>query len=99
MRNIDAETLKQTSNERNKTNQKNRELEKSLGIALQAIKRLEARVQANEKGKAREEQRKPVLDEGKKVNFFPTMETTAVGSRRTRRGRISLYKRRRETLH
>ena len=41
-RNMDAETLKQRNDERDRTDQKNRELEESLGIALQAIKRLEA---------------------------------------------------------
>ena len=48
LRNMDAEMLKQRSEDRNRTDQKNRELEDSLGIALQAIKRLEARVQADE---------------------------------------------------
>ena len=70
-RNMDAEMLKQWSEERDRTYQKNRQLEESLGIALQAIKRLEAIMQAKKLGKAREEQRKPVLEEGKKVNFFP----------------------------
>ena len=49
-RNMDAETLKQKSNERDRTDQKNRELEESLGIALQAIKRLKTRLQADELG-------------------------------------------------
>ena len=59
------------SDEIDRTDQKNRELEESLGKALQAIKRLEARVQADKICKSREEQRKPILDEGKKVDFFP----------------------------
>ena len=66
-RNMHAETLKQRSDERNRTDQKNRELEEWLGIALQAIKRLEARVQGDEMGKVREERKKPDLDE----DFFP----------------------------
>ena len=49
-RNMDAEKLKQRSDERDRTDQKNRELEESLEIALQAIKRLEARVQAEKMG-------------------------------------------------
>ena len=71
LRNMDAEMLKQRSKERDRTDQKNRELEGSLGIALQTIKRLEARVQAEEMDKAREGRRKIVQDEGKKVDFFP----------------------------
>ena len=74
LRNMDAERLKERSDERDRTDQKNRELEESLGIALQAIMRLEARVQANKIGKSREERRKPVLDEGKKVNFSPQLK-------------------------
>ena len=69
LRNMDAETLKQRRDERDRTDQKNRELEEYLGIALQATKRLEARVQANKMGKVREERRKTILDEGKKVDF------------------------------
>ena len=69
-RNMDAETLKQWREERDRTDQKNRELEESLGIALQAFKRLEAIIQVEKLGKAREEQRKPILEEGKKKDFF-----------------------------
>ena len=47
LRNMDAETLQRMSDERDRTDQKNRELEESLGIALQVIKRLEAREQAD----------------------------------------------------
>ena len=43
-RNMDAETLQQRSDERDRTDQKNRELEEALEMAIQAIKRLEARV-------------------------------------------------------
>ena len=69
-RNMDAETLQQRSDERDTTDQKNRELEEALGIALQTIKRLEGRVQADKMCKSRDEQRKPVLDAGKKLVFF-----------------------------
>ena len=67
LRNMDVETLKWRSNERDRTDQKNRELEESLGIALHAIKRLEEIMQAKKLGKAREEQRKTVLEEGKLI--------------------------------
>ena len=69
--NMEVEMLKQWDEERDRTDQRNRELEESLGIALQAIKRLEEIMQDKKLGKAREEQRKPVLEEGKKVDFFP----------------------------
>ena len=55
--------------------QKTRELEESLRIRLQVLQRLEARVQAAETCKQREEQRKPILDEEKKVDFFPQWKT------------------------
>ena len=68
---MDAETLKQRRDERDRTDQKNRELEELLRVALQAIKRLKARVQADEMFKSREEPRKSVLNERKKVDFSP----------------------------
>ena len=53
--NMEVEMLKQWDEERNRTDQRNRELEESLGIALQAIKRLEEIMQAEKLGKVREE--------------------------------------------
>ena len=61
--NMEVEMLKQWNKERDRTDLKNRELEESLGIALQAIKRLEEIMQAKKLGNAREKQRKPVLEE------------------------------------
>ena len=52
--NMDARTL-QMNNDRDKTDQKARELEGSLGMALQAIQRLEARTQELEKNKPKGE--------------------------------------------
>ena len=40
LRNMDAHTLQQMNNDRDKTDQKTRELEGSLGMALQAMQRL-----------------------------------------------------------
>ena len=57
----DAETLHTLSNEKDRADQRTREFEKALVIALQAIRRLEQE----------EEQRKPVLNKEKKINFFP----------------------------
>ena len=49
------------SNEKDSADQKRREFEEALVIALQAIRRLEQE----------EEQRKPILNEEKKIDFFP----------------------------
>ena len=49
LRNMDAHTLQRMNDDRDRTDQKTRELEGSLGMALQAIQRLEARTQAIEK--------------------------------------------------
>ena len=69
---MEVEMLKQWNEGRDRTDLKNRELEESLGIALQAIKKLEEMMQAENLGKAGEEQRKPVLEEEKKVDNFTT---------------------------
>ena len=55
--NMEVEMLKQWNEERDRTDLKNRELEESLGIALQAIKRLEKMIQAKKLGKAGKEHR------------------------------------------
>ena len=70
-RNKDAETLQQMIDRRDRADQKCRELGESLGIVLQAIQRLEAITQEKENCKSREEGRKPILDEEKKIDFFP----------------------------
>ena len=57
----DAETLQRMSDEKDNADQKCREFEEALVIALQAIGRLEQE----------EEQRKPVLNEKKTIDFFP----------------------------
>ena len=46
------------NNERDRADQRTKELEGSLGLALQAIKRLEVKVQASKTGKPREEPKK-----------------------------------------
>ena len=50
--------------------QRNEKLAESLRIALQTLRRLEARIQAAEIGEQREELRKPFLNELKKIDFF-----------------------------
>ena len=98
--NMEVEMLKQWDEERDRADQRNRGLEESLGIALQAIERLEEIMQAKKSGKAREEQSISVLEEGKEVKFFPTREIPAGASRRNRRRRrISDHRRRREAVH
>ena len=54
--------------------QRNQGLAESLRIALQTLQRLEARVQLTEIEGQREERRKPVLNEEKKIDFFPQWE-------------------------
>ena len=53
-RNMDATTLQRLSNARDRADQKYREMEGSLGLVLQAILRLEARVQVYEAGMKKE---------------------------------------------
>ena len=61
-RNMDANMLQPLTNYSDKSDQRTRELEGSLGLALQAIQRLEARVQASKTCKPREEPKKaPVV--------------------------------------
>ena len=62
LRNMDAIMLQRLNDDRDKSDQRTRELEGSLGLALQAIQRLDARVQASETCKPREEPKKtPVV--------------------------------------
>ena len=46
-RNMEANMLQQLNNDRDKSDQRTKELEGSLGLALQAIQRLEARSSAS----------------------------------------------------
>ena len=70
--NTEVEMSKQCTEESDRTYLKNKELEKALGIALQATKRLEEMMQAEGLGKEEEEQGETVLEEGKKDDFFTT---------------------------
>ena len=56
--NMDANTLLRINDERDRADQKTKELEGSLGLALQAIKRLEVDIQASKTCKPREEPKK-----------------------------------------
>ena len=58
LRNLDANMLQRLNNDRDKSNHRSRELVGSLGLALQAIQRLEARMQASKASKLRKEQKK-----------------------------------------
>ena len=61
-RNMDANTLQWMSDDRDRADQKSREMEGSLGLALQAIQRLEARAQVYETSTKKEEPRKaPII--------------------------------------
>ena len=55
---MDANTLQRINDERDRADQRTKELEGSLGLALQACKRLEVKVQESETFKPREEPRK-----------------------------------------
>ena len=62
LRNIDANMLQRLNDDRDKSDQRARELEGLLGLALQAIQRLEAGMQASKTCKPREEPKKaPVI--------------------------------------
>ena len=69
----DAETLQRMSDEKDRAEQRSREFEEALVIALQAIRRLE---------QEEEERRKPILNEEEKIVFFPTVEAPAGVNRR-----------------
>ena len=60
-RNMDANAIQRMAEERAEVNQRTRELEGSLGLALQSINRLEMRVQATEASTRKEEPKKAQL--------------------------------------
>ena len=61
LRNMDANVLQKLNDDRDRSDQRSREMEGSLGLALQAIKRLEAGMQEMSASKPREEQKKAPL--------------------------------------
>ena len=62
LRNMDANTLQVMNDDRDRADQKSREMEGSLGLALQAIQRLEARAQVYKTSTKKEEPRKaPII--------------------------------------
>ena len=58
LRNMDANTLQQMNNDRDRADEKAREMEGSLGLTLQAIQRLEAREKVYKTSTKKEEPRK-----------------------------------------
>ena len=61
-RNMDANTLQQMNDDRDRPDQKSREMEGSLGLVLQAIQRLEARALVYKAGMKKEEPKKaPII--------------------------------------
>ena len=59
---MDANAIQRMAEERDHVNQRTRELEGSLGLALQSINRLEIRVQATEASTRKEEPKKaPII--------------------------------------
>ena len=83
--NIEVERLKQWKEENDRIHLRNREIEKSLGIALQAIKRLEEMEEEEEYLAKREEEKKiyffsqwepsqGVIEENKEVEQYMTIE-------------------------
>ena len=58
LRNMDANMLQRLSDDRDRADQRTKELEGSLGLALQAIKRLEVEMQASKTCKPKEEPKK-----------------------------------------
>ena len=62
LRTMDANTLPRLNDDRDRADQRTKELEGSLGLALQAIKRLEVDMQASKTCKPREEPKKaPII--------------------------------------
>ena len=61
LRNMDARELQQLNNDRGRLEQKAREMERSLGLALQAIQRLETITQGMENGKPKGEPEKATI--------------------------------------
>ena len=70
---IDAEgeELQRLKEELAKDKQKNKKLTESLRKALKTLQRLEARILVEKLGEQREEQRKTILNEKKKIDIFP----------------------------
>ena len=66
----EAEELQGVKEELARDEQRNTIFSESLRIALHTLQRLEARVQAAEIGEQREERRKLILNEEKKIYFF-----------------------------
>ena len=58
LRNMDVNTLQRLSDDRDRSDQRTKELEGSLGLALQAIKRLEVDMQASKTCKPKKEPKK-----------------------------------------
>ena len=78
---MDANTLQQMNDEKDRADQKTKELEGSLWLALQAIKRLEVEMQASKTCKMMDEPRKaPIvlmednLTKAKKAVMTPTAQ-------------------------
>ena len=84
----EAEALQWAKDGMARDEQRNQELAESLRIALQTLQRLEARIQAAEIDEQREERRKPVLNEEKKIDFFPRWERQQGVIGEGRRGKI-----------
>ena len=61
LRNMDANMLQELKDHRDRSDQRSREMEGSLGLALQAVKSLEAGMQEMSASKPREEQKKASL--------------------------------------
>ena len=61
LRNMDANMLQRLNDDRERSDQRSRELEGSLGLALQAIQRLEAGIQEMSASKPRGEPKKAPL--------------------------------------
>ena len=70
---MDANMLQRMNDERDRADQRTKELEGSQGLALQAIKRLEVKLQANKTCKPREEPKKApiVLMEDAYIKLSP----------------------------
>ena len=58
LRNIDANVLQKLKDDRDRSDQRSREMEGSQGLALQAIKELRAKIKEMNESKARKEPKK-----------------------------------------
>ena len=59
LRNMDTNVLQKLNHDRDRSDQRSREMEGSLGLVLQAIKEMKVKIQKLSINKAREEQKKP----------------------------------------